>query len=104
MALRNSAPQYVGTADQAAEAVAGLVLDIKVRSSICCCTAVSAASSVLLPNLSIPRSISNFVGPRLEYLALLKAFTCVWWAVYRVNHSVCYYYTAVCRPFHCPGL
>ena len=32
MALRNSAPQYVGTADQAAEAVAGLVLGIKVKN------------------------------------------------------------------------
>lgn len=30
MALRNSAPQYVGTAEEAREAVDGLVLDIKV--------------------------------------------------------------------------
>ena len=31
MALRNSAPQYVGTAEEAKEAVDGLVLDLKVR-------------------------------------------------------------------------
>ena len=33
MALRYSAPQYVGTAEQAKEAVDGLVLDLKVRCS-----------------------------------------------------------------------